>query len=177
MISSEQFGAMHSALETQGGFTFNPRKGTFTTEGFSVATRPEAEHRIPTSETTPGHIEGYAETHREALSTAPEHIGGWRSEPKKGPHEDVLDVSKVYPPTGAGETASRYQAVKHGQEATFALHTGQEHENPFHAKGGQFPEFAALASSGVSMSQIMKRSPEIKAWIQGPAGRERHGAG
>ena len=70
MISGEQFGAMHRALETEGGFTFNPRKSTFETEGFAVATRPEAEHRIPTSETTPGRIAGYAETHREALSQA-----------------------------------------------------------------------------------------------------------
>lgn len=171
-LSGDQFGAMHSALETQGGFTFNPRKGTFTTEGYSVATRPEAEHRIPTSETTPGHLQDYAASHQAALSKAPEHIGGWRSDT-----HDVLDVSKVYPPTGAGETGSRYQAVKHNQEATYALHTGQEHANPFHAKGGQFPEFAALATSGASMSQVMKRSPEIKAWIQGPAGRERHGVG
>lgn len=176
MISSEQFGAMHSALEKEGGFTFNPRKSTFETEGFSVATRPEAEHRIPTSETTPSHIEDYATTHREALSKAPEHIGGWRSDT-----HDVLDVSKVYPRTGAGETGSRYQAVKHNQEATYEMRgagvQGLEHANPFHSKGAQFPEFSALAASGASMSQVMKRSPEIKAWIQGPAGRERHGAG
>jgi hypothetical protein len=174
MISSEQFGAMHSALEKEGGFTFNPRKDKFETEGFSVATRPEAEHRIPTSETTPGHIEGYAQTHREALSQAPEHLGGWRSDT-----HDVLDVSKVYPRTGAGETASRYQAVKHNQEATYEMRgagvPGVEHANPFHAKGDQFPEFSAMAASGRSMSQVMKRAPEIRAWVQGPAGRERSG--
>ena len=63
-LHPSQFGAMHQALETQGGFTFNPRKQSFTTEGFSVATRPEAEQRIPTSETTPGSIRDYAATHR-----------------------------------------------------------------------------------------------------------------
>ena len=54
---------------------------------------------------------------------------------------------------------------------------GEEHANPFHPKGSQFPEFAALAASGRSMSQVYKTAPEIKAWVQGPAGRERHGQG
>jgi len=81
-------------------------------------------------------------------------------------------VSKVYPPTGGGHSAARYQAVKHSQEATFNLGTFEEEKNPFMDKE-KYPEFHALATSGQSMSQVMKKGPEIEAWVNSPSRRER----
>jgi hypothetical protein len=172
MDLGEQFGAHHEEMSqrlgSEGGFTYNPRKSIFETSGFSVATHPEHEERIPISESGPGAMAAFQTKHAETLATPPEHVGGWRSD-----SHDVMDTPSVYPPTGAGETAARYQSIKHGQEAYYGLHTGEETANPFHSKGTQFPEFAALATSGQSMSQIMKKAPEMEAWTQSPARRER----
>jgi hypothetical protein len=169
MALGPQFNEMLGRLKTEGGFTYNPRYNRFDTEGYAVATRPEAERRIPVAETTPQHLADYATEHGSVLAKAPEYMGGWRSD-----SHDVLDVTKVYPATPEGHTASRYQALKHDQEATYALHTGEEETNPFHSSSERFPEFAALARSG-SVSRTLKQSPEVNAWVRSPmrrAGRE-----
>ena len=184
-----QYGEMVAKLkappeEGGGGFTYNPRKHKFETEGYAVSPYPQHEAARPAAETTPRRMREYHEEHGELLAEKPHMMGGWREKGKAGT-QDVLDISKVYPPTGGGQSAARYQAVKHGQRATYAMHLGEEDPNPFHplplkkgevapAKG--FPEFrrvgSAVAEGRMSMSQAMKRHPEISSWVQSPSRRE-----
>jgi hypothetical protein len=162
-----QYGEMVRRMGEEGGFTYNPRKDIYETEGWAVSPHKEAEQVTPSGETSPALMGAYHAKHEDLLSQKPNMMGGWRNE-----GSDYLDVSKVYPPTGGGQSAARYQAVKHSQEATFNLGTFQEDPNPF-MNAEKYPEFHALATSGQSMSQVMKKSPEIEAWVQGPSRREK----
>jgi hypothetical protein len=166
-----QYGEMVRRMGEEGGFTYNPRKDKYETEGWAVSPHKGLESVAPASQTTPGRMQGYHAEHEDVLAQKPNMMGGWRSGEGTGA-KDYLDVSKVYPPTGGGHSAARYQAVKHSQEATFNLGTFEEEQNPFMNKE-KFPEFHALATSGQSMSQVMKKAPEMEAWVQGPSRRER----
>lgn len=175
-----QYGEMVQKLGAEGGFTYNPRKDKFETSGWAVSPYPQHESIRPQAESTPERMAGYHEEHADLLGEKPHMMGGWRNE-----GSDYLDVSKLYPPTGGGQSAARYQSVKHNQLASMNLGTFEEDVNPFHSAGKagpdtpitslneKFPEFAHLASSGNSMSQIMKKSPEMEAWINSPSRSER----
>ena len=164
MALGPQFHEMVKRMDTEGGFSYNPRKARFDTEGYAVAVHPERVHT--TTGGTADTMHQYHEKNADLLSTAPNYMGGWRD--PEG--QDVLDVSKVYPQTGAGHTAARYQAVKHGQTALFNMGAAEEEMNPFRPDSPDFPEFASYVKNR-TMSQVQKNLPEVQAWIQGPKRR------
>ena len=111
--SPHQFGEMHRRLKRGKGFTYDPRKQDFVTEGYSVAAHPAAELTVPHTEggATEAHIEGYTVgsapvwASQKSKGRGQEMIGGWRTD-EGG--KDVLDIPKVFPatPTGHAEVTS-----------------------------------------------------------------------
>jgi hypothetical protein len=168
--NEHQFGEMHRRLGAEGGFTYDPRKKGFVTEGYSVAAHPAAELRVPEKETSTqtlaGYLAGSAPVWKAQVSKGrgQEMIGGWRSE-----GQDVLDIPKVFPATPTGHMKSRQAQILRGEEASWSLHENQPDPNPWHPTAGrlsaQFPEFAHMAEKrpGQAMQQ-----PEIAAWVEKP---------
>ena len=168
VTSPHQFKEMHASLQ-EGGFTYNPRSRQLVSEGFSVAVHSDATHEAPHGAMSPGHIEAYTKGSAPLWNApgATEHIGGWKR--PYAPLNDVLDLPRVHPATGAGETAARHDTITHGEEAYSALHRGfTDVSNPFHpatALGKQFPEFSRLSP------EKQLEQPEIQSWINSPKGR------
>ena len=124
VTSPHQFGEMHRRLKEEGGFTYDPRKKDFVTEGYSVAAHPAAELTVPHAEggASEAHIEGYTVgsapvwQQQKAKGRGQETIGGWRSDEGE---KDVLDLPKVYPATPTGHMKSRQAQILRNQEASF----------------------------------------------------------
>ena len=181
MISDAQFHGVHSLLDSEGGFTVNPRTGESITSGISVAPRNN-EQKMHSSESSPEALKKYHGSNTAAWTDeknasgkviAPHNasLGGWRSE-----DSDFFDTPTVHPNTPGGETRARRQMTVSGQEAGFKLDDFQEVFNPFNAEGrrkmNMAPhEIADIASRGQSGSDFAMRQPEVQAWIGAPAGR------
>src|SRR4051812_5914337 len=158
--SDHQFGEMKSRLDTQGGFTYDPRKRDFVTSGYSVAAHESAELKESHSEggVTEQHIRGFVKgsaptwQQQKSQGRGQEMIGGWRDD-EGG--KDVLDLPKVFPATPVGHQKSRQAQVLRNQEASFSLHEMSADPNPWFTgsnttapgrMSAQFPEFGAIAS-------------------------------
>ena len=74
-LHPDQFGAMHSMLQTAGGFTYNTRQQRFHEEGFVVSTHPEHEDRTPTLTSSPATIQSYAGAKAAPLAEKPNMLG------------------------------------------------------------------------------------------------------
>lgn len=136
VTSEHQFGEMRRQLEDQGGFTYNPRSRQFISEGYAVATKPEAVYERPLSKggATPSHLSAYVQGSAPTWSApdSPTHIGGWNR--PYDPKAHVLDLPDVYPATPEGETQARHATLEHDQEAYNALHRDfTDVANPYHA--------------------------------------------
>jgi hypothetical protein len=180
--SPHQFGEMHRRLAAEKGFTYDPRKKDFVTEGYSVAAHPAAELTVPHSAggASEQHIEGYTVgsaplwQQQKAKGRGQEMIGGWRSDEGE---KDVLDIPKVFPATPSGHMKSRQAQILRNQEASFSLHEGEEDVNPWFtgsetaAPGrlsAQFPEFANLAAKNPNAALDPEKYPEIASWADKP---------
>lgn len=188
--SDHQFGEMKRRLGSEGGFTYDPRKRDFVTEGYSVAAHPAAELRISQTAHRSGaseaHLQGYIAgsaplwSQQKGKGRGNEMIGGWRSD-----DADVLDVPKVFPATPEGHMKSRQAQVLRGQEASFSLHDMEEDPNPWFTgskstppahMASQFPEFGNLVAKKPNLSLDPEKYPETASWSQQPvreAGYER----
>jgi hypothetical protein len=182
-LSEHQFGEMKSRLDTQGGFTYDPRKRSFVTSGFAVAAHPGAELKEPHSEggATEGHIKGFVKgsqpmwSQQKGQGRGQEMIGGWRDE-EGG--KDVLDLPKVFPNTPHGHQKSRQAQVLRNQEASFSLHDMAEDRNPWftgssttpaaHMASGQFPEFTNLLFKDRHGALDPEKYPETASWSEQP---------
>ena len=184
VTSEHQFGEMHRRLKEEGGFTYDPRKKDFVTEGYSVAAHPAAELPVAHDKggVTEQHIEGYTAgsaplwSQQKAKGRGQEMVGGWRDD--KG-EKDVLDVPKVYPATPTGHTKSRQAQILRNQEASFALHSFEEDPNPWFAgsektgalpghMSAQFPEFGNVARKNPNAALDATKYPEIASWADKP---------
>jgi hypothetical protein len=135
VTSEHQFGEMHRKLNEEGGFTYNPRSKRFVSEGFAVATKPEAAFEVPVSRggADETHLSAYTQGSAPTWSPedSPTHIGGW--DRPYDPKAHVLDLPDVYPATPEGEVQARGATLEHNQEAYNALHRDfTDVGNPFH---------------------------------------------
>lgn len=134
-LSQEQFEALHSDLETQGGFTVDPGTGAPRTKGISVAPAKN-EVTSPIDETSPADIREYHDRpqNQERYARGAS-LGGWRSDKKK---LDYLDTPTVYPETPGGHARARNQMLKSNQLAAYHISRGVEELNPFHPGNQDF---------------------------------------
>jgi hypothetical protein len=182
--SPHQFGEMHRRLAENKGFTYDPRKKDFVTEGYSVAAHPAAELTVPHTEggATEAHIEGYTVgsapvwANQKSKGRGQEMIGGWRTD-EGG--KDVLDIPKVFPATPTGHAKSRESQILRNQEASYSLHEDAEDPNPWftgsEATGAapgrlsaQFPEFGNLVAKNPQAALDPEKYPEIASWANKP---------
>lgn len=189
-LSMHQTGEMVSRLSEHGGFTYDPRKKTFPTKGYTVAAHQAAELEVKggiSEDHLQGYIAGSAPTWSSgAQAPIPKGgskkdrgkvmVGGWRSGDK-----DYVDLPKLYPDTPTGHQKSREAQVLRGQKAGFSLHDLADDPNPWSPRApdkdehqdisrlsAQFPEFAHMASKS---PYLALQQPEIQAWTQGPTRR------
>lgn len=176
-VNGHQFGEIIHRLQTEGGFTYDPRTGSFPSSGYSVAAHPAAELTVThPAGVTEAHVEGYIAgsaplwQQQKAKGRGQEMIGGWGN---------TLDVPKVYPATPTGHVKSREAQVLRAQKASFSLHEGAEDVNPWSPRQpdpdehpdigrmmrGKYPEFENMIRK--SPSQALQQ-PEIRAWTEGP---------
>jgi hypothetical protein len=174
---SHQFDEILGRLKSEGGFTYDPRTGTFPTSGYSVAAHPAAEmvseHPAGvTREHLEGFIAGSAPVWKQDRggSKGREMIGGWGN---------TLDLPKLYPATPAGHQKSREAQILREQKASFSLHDMAEEPNPWSPRQpdegehpdigrmmrGKFPEFEHMVRTNPSLAL---QQPEIKAWAESP---------
>lgn len=179
MLQEHQFGEMTSRLGSEGGFTYDPRKRSFVTEGYSVAAHPAAELRISAvGGAQEAHLRGYTAgsaplwQQQKAQGRGQEMIGGWRSD-----SADVLDIPKVFPATPTGHTKSRQAQILRRQEASFSLHEGAEDVNPWFPgskaapparMAANYSEFAAIAKIKPNAAVDPEKYPEIASWTEAP---------
>jgi hypothetical protein len=168
---------MKNRLATEGGFTYDPRKRDFVTEGYSVAAHPAAELRVGGT-ADEAHLAGYVAgsaplwQQQKAKGRGQEMIGGWQSD-----DASVLDIPKVYPATPQGHSNSRRAQILRGQEASFSLHdmaeepnpwfTGSEHTPPARLSAA-FPEFANVIKNNPATALDPEKYPEIASWANQP---------
>jgi hypothetical protein len=111
-------------LQTEGGYTVDPRTGKEPTQGYMVGQFGTGQVRPPG--TTRGHdLARYAVEHAKQLSGPPHYLGGWQQ-----PEGDYTEQSDLYPATPAGKTQSGFAAILGNQQASFAIHTKQDIANP-----------------------------------------------
>jgi hypothetical protein len=176
-LNPHQTGEMKRRLESEGGFTYNPRSKSFVSEGYSVAAHPAAELRVHGG-ADEAHLQGYIAgsaplwSQQKGKGRGNEMIGGWRSDTA-----DVLDIPKVFPASPEGHTKSRQAQVLRGQEASFSLHGMEEDPNPWFTGSAstppahlasQFPEFGNLVAKKPNVSLDPEKYPETASWSQQP---------
>lgn len=185
-----QFDAVNAAnkLETETGYTIDPRTNKDVTSGISVAPRGNEVQKSPA---TPADIAEYHMANADRFESNKTYMmGGWRD----SSGTDYLDTPNVHPitPGGGGEARARRQMVLSNQEAGFNItkfrETGDPDvatiRNPFHpksrAESGKAPHELADAGQpreGDTLAQAKKRSewvasqPEAQAWINSPRQR------
>jgi hypothetical protein len=175
--SPHQFGEMKNRLASQGGFTYDPRKKDFVTEGYSVAAHPAAELRVHGG-ASEAHLQGYVAgsaplwSQQKGKGRGNEMIGGWRSD-----DADVLDVPKVFPASPIGHQKSRQAQILRNQEASFSLHGMEEDTNPWFSgsastppahMSSKFPEFGSIVKNKPNVALDPQKYPEVTHWVDQP---------
>ena len=132
-ISPRQFGAIHSLLAKQGGFTVNPATGVAIDEGISVAPGGN-ELRTPAATSNAKTVSDYhGDAGNQEHFSGGAALGGWR-EKEEGMEWDYLDTPTVHPNTSEGQVEARTGMLKNNQIAAYDLHNMNTLLNPFHAK-------------------------------------------
>lgn len=136
--------AINKAVESKGGFTFNPKTGETPTEGFMAETHPEARQDLghpPTAED----IRNFIDKNQALLDSHPElHVGGYGNE---------LNVSGHYKTQEAAENAGK----KLDQISIYDLKNGKEIPTGGKGKQTQFPDYTTEQRHA-----DLNTAPEIK---------------
>jgi hypothetical protein len=128
-VSDGQFGEMAGRLRTNRGFTFDPRTGTYPSEGIAVAD-PGAEqvHGLAGEP----ELRKYVMKHAARLGEEGMHVGGWASRKPNEDQRDVLDVSRVITEHPRGHHIAEVHQRMHvnRQDAANDLSTFEDIDNP-----------------------------------------------
>jgi hypothetical protein len=123
------YGELSEKMRKSGGFTFDPRTGTYPSEGIAVA-EPGAEkvHEIAGEP----EIKRYALKHDAQLMQPGMHLGGWASGKKGETPRDVLDVTGVIPehPRGHHMAEVHHRMHVNRQDAANDLSDFSDIDNP-----------------------------------------------
>jgi hypothetical protein len=123
------YGELSEKMRKSGGFTFDPRTGTYPSEGIAVAD-PGAE--APMGIAGEPEIKRYVMQHGSRLMEPGMHLGGWASAKKGEAPRDVLDVSRVIPEHPRGHHIAEVHQRMHvnRQDAANDLSTFEDIPNP-----------------------------------------------
>jgi len=123
------YGELAGRIRTNRGFTFDPRTGTYPSEGIAVA-EPGAED--PMGVAGEPELRKYVMQHHAQLAEPGMHLGAWASAKPDQPQRDVLDVSKVIPEHPLGHHIAEVHHRMHinRQDAANDLSTFEDIPNP-----------------------------------------------